>query len=168
MPLFEKGELVLWVVALIGLTTLPLGMIAVLDGSSGGARIALRSVGAVAPFVIVVMMLCVGLFLGLVFGVLKNRRMAHYEINAEGISIVYAPLPMEGKGHWIEMLMNFIGGYRGRKFIPWSRIVSSEADIAGWKIRLETLDFGVVVLWASQGVYTDVMGAMEYWLHVES
>jgi uncharacterized membrane protein YhaH (DUF805 family) len=168
VPLFEKRELFLWVAVLVGLVMLPLGMIAALDAGEGGWGAALRSASAVAPFIIVVMILCVVFFLGLVLGVLGNRRMANYDVNADGISIVYTSLPVEGKGHWSEIIMNAMGGERRRKFIPWSRVISLKADVTEWKIRLETLDFGVVVLWASQSVYTDVMGAIEYWLHDET
>jgi hypothetical protein len=148
---------------------LPLGVIAVLDGWGGeGGGMGWRSVQAVAPFIIVVVVLCVGLFLVLVFGVLRNRRLASYEVSAEGVTIEYSLLPVEGRGRWVDVVMGLMGGYCGRRFIPWSGVIRSEADVVEWKVRLETLGCGEVVLWASQGVYRDVMGAMEYWLHVEN
>lgn len=165
VPLFEWRELVLWISGMILLGLMPLGMIAALDGLSSGGGTAWRSVLAVAPFVGAVVGLCVALFLGLVFGVFRNRRVANYTVNADGVSIVYSPLSTEHMGYWIGRMMSFAGPYRGRKFMSWKRVQRWESDIATWRIRLETMDFGVVWLVASQAVFTDVMGAMEYWLH---
>ncbi|MCS7063314.1 MAG: hypothetical protein NZM04_04600 [Methylacidiphilales bacterium] len=165
VPLFKVQEVVLWVVLMGLMGMMPLGLIAALELGSG-VRGVMRAMNAVGPFIGGMIGLCVFLFLLLVYGVLRNRRVAEYTLNSEGIRIVYSIARGRGQEELFEQFLNFLGLCPGEQFIPWKQIMRWESDVVRWRIYLQVKGRGRVVVAGTQAIYKEVMAAIDYWLQV--